>query len=335
MQDFKTILVANNHLEGIGGTETFTFTLIEALLKKHYVVEYFTFKKGEASNKIEKNLGVNFMSKSKYDLILANHNTCVNYLSRKGIIIQTCHGIFPKLEQPNKHADGHVGISEEVINHLTNKGFEARLIVNGINCDRFNIAQPINQNLTNVLSLSQSSVANLKIEAACKQLNLNFKKFNKYVNPIWNIEKDINQADLIVGLGRSAYDAMACGRTVLVYDEREYTKSYADGYLKPDMVDLCVKNNCSGRYFKKQFEVEDLVLELKKYNSNDGQKLRDIALENFNINYQVDKYLMYAQSLNKKSNGFSLLLAFMFQDIKIKSRQFRHFRKQLFKTKKS
>ncbi len=333
MQDFKTILVANNHLEGIGGTETFTFTLIEALLKKGHVVEYFTFKKGAASDKIEKELGVTFMSKSKYDLILANHNTCVNYLSKKGITIQTCHGIFPKLEQPNKHADGHVGISEEVVNHLIDKGFKSKLIVNGINCDRFTIQQPINKTLTNVLSLSQSSVANTKIEAACKQLNLNFKKFNKYINPIWNIEEDINQSDLIVGLGRSAYDAMACGRAVLVYDEREYTKSYADGYLKPEMVDLCVKNNCSGRYFKKQFEVEDLVLELKKYNVEDGQKLRDIALDKFNINRQVEKYLTYAKSLNKKSNLLSLQLVYLYQEIKIKSRQFRHFRKQLFKSK--
>ncbi|MBL7559631.1 UDP-glycosyltransferase [Olleya sp. YSTF-M6] len=333
--NIKNILVATNHLEAIGGTETFTFTLIEALLKKGFNVEYFTFKKGETSKRIENNLGVNFMDKANYDLILANHNTCVNYLSRRGLLIQTCHGIFPKLEQPNRYADGHVGISDEVVSFLKNKGFVAKLIFNGINCQRFDAKKTINKKLTNVLSLSQSSLANAKIEAACQNLNLNFRKFNKYINPIWNIENDINEADLIVGLGRSAYDAMACGRTVLVYDEREYAKSFADGYLKPEMVDLCVKNNCSGRFFKKQFEIEDLVLEFKKYNATDGQKLREIVLNKFNIDNQVDEYLNYANSISKKSNVIILQVLYLLQEIKIKSRKIRHFRKKLFNSKNS
>lgn len=50
----QTVLVANNHLKRVGGSETFTYTLIEALLKKGYEIEYFTFFKGEVSQRIER-----------------------------------------------------------------------------------------------------------------------------------------------------------------------------------------------------------------------------------------------------------------------------------------
>ena len=109
----KNILVANHHLEKVGGTESYTYALTGELVKKGYNVEYFTFFKGEVADRLENDFFVPYMSRSKYDLILANHNTCVNYLFGKGFTIQTCHGIFPELEQPSPHADAYVAISEE------------------------------------------------------------------------------------------------------------------------------------------------------------------------------------------------------------------------------
>ena len=162
----KAILVANNHLNSVGGSETFTYTMIEALISKGYDVEYFTFFKGITSDKIENELGVKFMSKPRYDLILANHHPCVKFLSTKGIIIQTCHGIFPKLEQPSKFADGYVSISDEIKQHISKLGFKSKLILNGVNCERFNSTTSLTKKLSSVLSLSHSELANRKIEEA-------------------------------------------------------------------------------------------------------------------------------------------------------------------------
>lgn len=306
--NIKTILVATNHLEAVGGSETFTYTLIESLLNKGYEVEYFTFYKGLVSNKIENELKIKFKSLSKYDLILANHNSCIRHLSLHGICVQTCHGVFPNLEQPNKYADGHVSISQEVKDHLAEKGFSSRVILNGINCERFNIKTPINSQLKYVLSLSQSSVANDNIESVCNKLNINFSKLNKHVNPIWEVEKEVNKADLVVGLGRSAYEAMACGRTILVYDDRGYFKSYADGYLSKKVLDACIYNNLSGRTSKLQFEASDIERELLKYNQLDGDLMREYALKNLNIDLQAEKYIDYAKTLSKKTSYYKLLL---------------------------
>lgn len=290
MKNF-TVLVATNHLDTLGGTETYTYAIIEELKRRNLNVEYFTLKKGLVSERIEKNLGVQYMSRKKYDLILANHVTCVEKLYLKGLIIQTCHGIYPQLEQPSNKADYHISISKEVQSHLEVLGFKSDIIHNGINCDRFFPKKNLHKNLTTVLSLCQSSFANDLIRGICEKNNLNFIGINKFVDSIWNIDDEINKADLVVGLGRSAYEAMACGRPIVIYDNRPYSKALSDGYLEPDKVEQCIQNNCSGRKFSFQLKAEDLEKEILKYKIEDGQYLRNYALKNLNIKLKVQEYL--------------------------------------------
>ncbi|WP_152287829.1 glycosyltransferase family protein [Flavicella marina] len=292
-----SILVANNHLQKIGGSETFTYTLISKLIEKGYNVEYFTFFKGITSTKIEKDLNVRFMSKKKYDVIFANHNTCVNYLYSKGKIIQTCHGIFPKSEQPSKYADRHVAISQEVMDHLTNKGFKSKLILNGIDCNRFFSNHSINSSLKNILSLSQSESANKMIRTACEKMGIQLHILNKHINATWNVEQIINKVDLVIGLGRSAYEAMACGRPVVIFDNREYSESFADGYVTEKNISNFIINNCSGRFSKKKFNSDELENEFLQYNAKDGEFLREYALENLNIDLQIVKYFELAEEI--------------------------------------
>ncbi len=312
----KAILVANNHLNSVGGSETFTYTMIEALISKGYDVEYFTFFKGITSDKIENELGVKFMSKPRYDLILANHHPCVKFLSTKGIIIQTCHGIFPKLEQPSKFADGYVSISDEIKQHISKLGFKSKLILNGVNCERFNSTTSLTKKLSSVLSLSHSELANRKIEEACRELGVKFNKLNKFVNPIWDVENLINEADLVIGLGRSAYEAMSCGRAVVVYDQRDYNSSKADGYMTPEHISKCVSNNCSGRYTNLEYQVQDLINCFKLYTPQDGADLREYALLHFNIEHTIDQYLSYAETLKKRHGFLVLKFVYLFQALK-------------------
>lgn len=316
------VLVANNYFEKMGGSETFCYTLIEELKRAGHEVEYFTFYKGIISEKIERELGVRFMSKWKYDLILANHHTCVRYLAHKGKIIQTCHGVFPSLERPSKFADGHVSISEEIATHLLDKGFKSKVILNGINCDRFSVKQPINSQLKNVLSLCQSDEANDLLKKACDILGINLFQLNKNINPKWEVEEVINEVDLVVGLGRSAYEAMACGRPVLIFDDRGYFDSYSDGYLNEENIDFSIINNCSGRFYKKRLGLDDLVKELQKYSPKEGLFLREYALRNLNIRNQVEKYFEYADSL-KSSKSPLLYIVMCVQFLKVKKKKFK------------
>ena len=283
------ILVANHWLSKLGGSETFTYTLIEELVRLGHEVDLFTFFPGLISEKIERDFGVNINVQNSYDIIFASHNTTVDELTGHGFIIQTCHGVFPYLEQPSEKANLHVSITKEVKDHLARLGFDSKIIWNGVNCNRFKPTRKINKKLKTVLSLAKSEQSNIIIRQACQVLGLDYIERRK--ERIWNIENEINKADLVISLGRGVYESLACGRSVLVYDHRGYSDNYGDGIITEDNINLLMENNCSGRYFKKSFTAVSLANELKKYDPGISEFSRNFAVKNLNIKNQVKKYI--------------------------------------------
>ena len=290
------ILVANHKLDKTGGSQTFTYTLVGELVKRGYAVEYFTHKHGLISSKIQDDFGVGFMSQSSYDLILANHHTTVESLYGKGKIIQTCHGVFAGLERPSPLADGYVAISQEVQDYLMRCGFQSRIIYNGIDCNRFSPQKPLRKDNIRVLSLCHSEEAHALVEQACKLANAEFGRLDKYQDNQWDVPAIINQYDLVFGLGRSAYESLACGRPVIIYDSRSYFTSAGDGYFL-EVLPASLQNNCSGRALKRNFTVDGIADQIRKYRPEDGAIARGYALSCFNIEKAVDSYLEYANSL--------------------------------------
>lgn len=286
------ILLGTDHLVKTGGTENYTYALAVELKNQGHEVEYFAFDKGDVAKRLEKK-GIHFMSQETYDVVLANHTTVVRHLYGRGFTIQTCHGIFPPLEQPSLLADAHVAITEEVKLHLAAKGYQSYLIPNGIDTQRFCPAKPLSERLTTVLSLCQSKRANKFIAECCKQLGVKFLVANKHKQNVWDVEKLINRADLVVGVGRSLYDAMACGRCVVSFDYRDYTDAppMGDGFLSAENVAQSELHNCTGRGTKRQFSQEEFVRELQKYDPAVGAWARQYALDQHNIVTAVDNYL--------------------------------------------
>jgi glycosyltransferase involved in cell wall biosynthesis len=117
---------------------------------------------------------------------------------------------------------------------------------------------------------------------------------NKFKDSIWAIEDKINSSDLVIALGRSAYEAMSCGRPVIIFDHRPYFQAIGDGYLLNDFNNY-LKNNCSGRYSMKNFSEEELKSEFQNYKPKDSVLAREIAEKNFDIKIKVDEYLDFFQ----------------------------------------
>ena len=291
------ILVGNNGLGLPGGSETYTYALIKELLKRgHQVTAVGKEGPGLISKKLGE-LGVKCFFEpvsGTYDLILLSHSSSIDLVKNAiGFKVQTCHGIYPALEQPVPGMDAYVSISQEVYLHLKSLGYYSTIIPNGVDCDRYKPTTPINEKLTTVLSLAHSEPANQIIKEACKIANVNLIINNKFKEWKWEVDEIINQSDLVISLGRGAYEAMASGRNVIIFDQRNYTNMPAigDGIITKDNVDDYLKNNCSGRYTKRVFDSQILAEELLKYNQQHGKDLREYALENLNIEKQVDKYL--------------------------------------------
>ncbi|WP_114752494.1 glycosyltransferase family protein [Pleomorphovibrio marinus] len=314
----KRILVACNHLVSVGGAELYTYYLIKAIKgKRKYKVEYFTHHLGEISSKIENELQIGFRSGKGYDLIIASHNLTVNYLYGKGPILQICHGPIPEMEQPSPLADYHIAVSEEVKQHLLQKGFDSKVVLNGVDLGTFSPQKAIGKELKTVLSLCQSEEANKWISEICEEEQLSFKAINKHENPVFQVNKEINKADMVIGIGRSVYDAIACGRPCVLFDNRVYNGTLGDGYLHPHLFKKFVLNNCSGRYTKKSFTKQQLKQEINKYNAEDGKALRSIAERSLDLNKNTEKILAIGFSIGKWDH-FKHRLSIFFQPNKTK-----------------
>ena len=286
------ILLGTHYLAKTGGTESYTYALAMELKRLGHEVEHFAIVRGAVSDMFEEK-GIPFMSSDHYDLILANHTTVVKELWPLGYTIQTCHGHIAELEQPSPYADAYVAVSEEVAKHLLSKGFQvAAVIPNGIDCNRFCPSTPISSTLKTVLSLCQSDVANDFIRKCCEQANVKFLQSNKFTDNVWSIEELIDKSDLVIGLGRSAYDAMACGRCALVYDYREYMGEFlGDGMLTPESIGKSMLCNCSGRANRLKYDEQSFIAEMQKYSPELAAWSREYALEHLNIEVAVEKYL--------------------------------------------
>jgi hypothetical protein len=105
---------------------------------------------------------------------------------------------------------------------------------------------------------------------------------------------------MVVSLGRGCYEAMACGRPVVIFDKRRYQEQMGDGYLLPSMFDDFVQANCSGRFYKGCMSVDVLEEAFKNYNPEHGPELREIALQQLNIEIQSKMILEYCQGFIDK-----------------------------------
>jgi glycosyltransferase involved in cell wall biosynthesis len=298
------ILVSNRCLATTGGSENFTYAIIEELVRLNYDVEYFTFLKGKDKNGVSQrieSLGVPFMQYKDYELILASGNNAVRYLAQFGFMIDTMHGVLPGAEEPSALADLYVSVSPYIRDYYLKQGFQSKVIMNGINCRRFRPLKELNKQLTNVLSLCQSDESNKFIARCCKKIGVGFRKLDKQVENKWDIEYDINDADLVIGIGRSLYDGMACGRAVISYDKRSYRDKghEGDGYLTKDNIHKSMQRNCTGT---RAFTESEFIAELKKYRPEDGNDMRKIALDELNVEKTVQEYLNYFNGCNTEFN---------------------------------
>jgi glycosyltransferase involved in cell wall biosynthesis len=300
------ILVGQNHLDTIGGSETYTYTLIKELCRRKFNVELVCGSRrfGIMSKKIYNDFGIVPDSfKDSPDICFINHTTTVKKVLDSKIssdkIIQVCHGTIPNLEQPyGKPVENYVSISKEVQEHLAKLNHNSVVINNGIDMTRF-FPTKTNDNLRNILSLSQSKRFNTFLQKICDKNGWNFKSNNKFTNPIFDIENQIKEADLVISLGRGVYEALACGKNVLVADWRPYQEPMMDALLTPDNIDEIIANNCSGRSRKIKFNEEIITNEIKKYNKSLSDWTVSYARENLNIVHQVDKMLNLKKSWSK------------------------------------
>jgi hypothetical protein len=133
------------------------------------------------------------------------------------------------------------------------------------------------------------------LRRACSVLKWQFTSVPKETGKrIWHIEDLINQADIVVGIGRSLYDAMACGRVCISWDNRKLNPNCGCGYVTKENWHEFAKTNFTGRGFPRIETVRQLLGELRKYNPKDGADMREMAEEELDARKNAVRYLELA-----------------------------------------
>jgi len=263
------ILLVNWALGFIAGSETWTMTMYDELKRQGHEVDVY----GICGNRL---IDASYNPKKEYDLAICNHNLSKiqSWNIRKRIY--TSHGIMSKLEEPKKGADKYVAVSEEIAEKY--KEFKPVIIRNPINCEEFKETKK-NSTLKNILYLSNRKAK----MAICKEASkdYNFKWFGGGQK---GARKAIEWADLVITLGRGCLESLAMGRNVIVFD-----RFGADGFVTPESILEFRKHNCSGRRYRKNWGVEELREEFKKYDPK--LNMRDYILENHDVKKVVWNYL--------------------------------------------
>jgi len=289
------ILVTANHLQTFAGSETFTYTMCKAAIDHGDNVYLHTPNAGEVSRRIFE-LGVRPANERWYNIVLASHTTTINHCHRMewGPVIQTCHGIVPAMEYPSPLAAVHVAITPEIaekIKQVTGKT-NVPIIRNLIDTDRFCITKPIFRKPKTALSLSKSMSFNKELAEELKRHKIKLFYCHETANPIWEVERLINESDFVISLGRGVMEAMSCGRQSLIVDRRPYQDQFSDGMLTPGNVEELSTCNFTGRVNKIKAPLSEVIADgLSQYDADYSDTLREWSVRELDYRTQYLKYL--------------------------------------------
>ncbi len=270
------ILMTNYSLLDFEGSEMFIYTVAVALRRQGHEIVCFSPRLGKLAQRLRED-GITVTDDltgvgEDIDVIHAQHRQeallCFARFPEVPMVL-VCHGILPWQEQPlttRMHIVRYVAVSEEVRAHLSRDHaidpYAIDVIRNGIDLSRFTCRRPIHPEPRRLLVLSNRMPVEqvARIQEACARRGMAFEKIGKPHGNVWEVEARINEADIVISLGRGVLEALACKRIAIVDDYNG-----ADGVVTPQNVDRLREKNFSGRTEQRHLTVDELVAEFDRY----------------------------------------------------------------------
>ena len=275
------IILTNNIFTGVN---TWAYTLAKELSSRGYIVdveindEYndeFTFVDGynDFIKKVKKVCNSvfvrDFVDYSKYHFSIISNNVHIDKpISGKKIFV--VHGTeLPTNDVRNYTVDYKIGTSKTNYEYMKCDG----LIHNGIDIEEFSSEKWDIPNVKPKLALFLSRYGlphNLYYACNVLGIKLDSLVFDSHV------EEKIGNYDFVISHGRGAYEAMASGRPVLIYNSlfRDPDgKTLCDGWVKEETFRKILERNSSGWTFRYDVStIEKFKKMISKYDYTDGEK---------------------------------------------------------------
>jgi glycosyltransferase involved in cell wall biosynthesis len=324
------ILLGNNTLSLLAGSETWTYTLALELHKLGHSVSCYSPELGIWAEKLsERDIrsyshfnteGVKLFSPileevhdHQYDVIIANHFHVVTELRHrfpKTPIISTIHGIIHYHEDGTTWAPEHpaleggvqqfIAVSEEVQDLLrTQYSLESQVIRNFFDIKRFESlpeanAQP-KQFLINTNYAGVEDPAVQLIRATAKIMGVKVAAIGMNFSQNMNPESAIKDCDVVFGMGRSVLEGVAAGRLGIVLGRWGY-----GGVITEASVKEIRAKNFSGRNSTSQDlpTPEDLAKQINEfYQPTILEWGKTYIARDHNVAFAVDQFLRIAKEL--------------------------------------
>lgn len=307
------LLLTTNHLVDWTGSETMLLTLIEGLLSFNCEIVVYAryinedWVKRYLNPRVELVTSLDSIRDLQFDLAHIQHSSClmdVRAAFPKLPILFSSLGVLPFLEQPalvDAGVSQYLAISEEVVANLIRQDVpttKISIVRNLVNERIFRSVQPIRPHLERVLVLSHrmDRTRQVLLRIAAREIGASIRFVGSSSDTLTQdqLATAINDADLVVSLGRGVVEAMFCGRVPLVFDVHG-----GDGLVTPENLEELKTCNFSGRYHRTEYTLTDIIAEFKKYRQSYGAQLQEMAKSEFALDKHIPRLLeIYSKTID-------------------------------------
>jgi hypothetical protein len=288
------ILMGNNTLELLAGSETWIYTLACAFKKLGHEVTAYSPQLGFIAMQLEKegikcvsgfsqkqeahkfNPVLEEESDEDFDVIICNHYQITHDLHKrfpKVPIIATVHGIlhadvstgqiWPEHPVTEFKVDQYVAVSEEVQGLLKDVyGIESVVIRNFFDLEKFEwspqtgLGKPNTFLInSNYLALNDPQVQVLK--DVVKHYDAQFKAIGANFAGSWDLQEVIKGVDVVIGMGRSVLEGFVMGKIALVQG-----RWGTGGVLTPETYETIRQTNFSGRNSEGKYATKEEIISM-------------------------------------------------------------------------
>lgn len=318
MRKSRKVLLGNNTLDSLAGSETWTYTLAMELQRRGHSVMAYSPLLGQIARKLEAG-GIRCVSSLKETdepaIIICNHHDITTDLHSRFPrvpIIATVHGtqhqdlrdqrILPEHPVTDFKIGQYVAVSEEVQRSLRQAyGIESLIVRNFFDLTRFSwLPDPANRFprtiVVNDNYSKRQDEENKVIEQVAAHYGAQLRFIGASFGETWEIANVLRQSDVVVGMGRSVLEGFCMGKMALVHG-----RWGTGGVLTQDTYDLLKQTNFSGRNNNERLASSGKIIEMI---DNATAQLqfdwqRAVVLENHDVRKAATELIDLARHLRK------------------------------------
>jgi hypothetical protein len=280
------VLLTNWHYSMMGGAQTWVYTVARALRLAGHEPRVWSRGLGILAEKTAPfaRCSTNLDDLAPWDVVWGSHQLTADvpaHAPRCQIVHATQN---QDQEAPVPGLDAYFAVSEEVASFLGDRGLAcAGIVRQPIDTDRFRPLEPARPWPPRVLFFGNYPRWLAFVAEACRRLEVPLAVCGgptDHQGRRWDVERALNDADLVIGQTRCVLEAMACERNAIVCSGWDPRLGYGlDGFVTPETYHHFKVTNFTGNTRRRRPTVAALIEEIRRYEPTLGTALRQEVLD--------------------------------------------------------